>query len=204
MKSIENPSQAERTIFRLHTNVDLSNQLDILSRKKVSIYLQPTRLTTKSFLTLERVENPLSLAVKADENKWKVVNERKAINNCQYLSSIIGTLRTCEVSFDGSSWDHVRLFSGASSLGSLSGSFYITLDSLVEPQVMLVQATEKLAVDSLRALLLPFLFTSQVSCFQCVDSSSLIKKKNSIIVYTKFVSLYDLGRTRMVARYNYA
>lgn len=55
---------------------------------------------------------------------------------------------------------------GAPSLGSLSGSLDITLDSLVEPRVMLVQATTKswLAI-AFERFLLPFLFTPQVSCF---------------------------------------
>lgn len=30
----------------------------------------------------------LWLAVEVDENKWKIVDEREAINICQYLSSI--------------------------------------------------------------------------------------------------------------------
>ena len=36
----------------------------------------------------EKKKTQLSLAVEVDENKWKVVDEREAINICQYLSSI--------------------------------------------------------------------------------------------------------------------
>lgn len=75
--------------------------------QKLFVYLPPTKLTTKKFS--DPTENPLSVDVEADENKWKVVNEREAINICQCLSSIIGSLRhrTCEISFVGSRWDHV-------------------------------------------------------------------------------------------------
>lgn len=76
------PSEPKKKERKKKNIVDLKNGLNANQLLSTATQLFPSKIVTW------RKKNPLSLAVEVDGNKWKVVEEREAINICQYLSSI--------------------------------------------------------------------------------------------------------------------